>query len=481
MKARTSSQFKALTLLGTASILAASLGYAYIDPSEQPMTRERLVQMLVDRPNVTTLDQVPAILPGDFLINFVLKHGNKIKGERGHLIETKVSQSSDPLLPRAIIYDERTAFTVSYNGGAPEQTANQRLDLLSFDFGKKAFSLQQIDFPIAPSHPQLATTDCATCHGPNLRPIFSMYPDWPSFYGSDNDELTGDVAVEEKEFADYRAFRAKTVPTHPRYSPLYFDKRVESRLGLKMYPSFPYRPDVSERIRDTSRAFAFRPALRLGILYNRLMAQSVGQRIKEHKNYDEFGPYFLFNLLECNWSANSASARAAWASRVEKALGKPAKIRDGGLLDYRQALALFDLRVNDIDIRYSYNHAGYENEDASKKPMELGYIGRYFNSYFDGSATIDELLATQLHADMTKNRRGFKVPATPRGLTTKYQHLEERFKLDENFFRQMDRHGMWLPIPYPLSLNDVHHREGFGPELVAHHRGMCTALESQLR
>lgn len=46
-------------------------------------------------------------------MNFVLKHGIKRKGERGHLNETKVSQSADPQRRLTIIYDERSGFIVS--------------------------------------------------------------------------------------------------------------------------------------------------------------------------------------------------------------------------------------------------------------------------------------------------------------------------------------------------------------------------------
>src|SRR6185369_5906256 len=119
---------------------------------------------------------------------------------------------------------------------------------------------------------------------------------------------------------------------------------------------------------------------------------------------------------------------------------------EGGLLDYRQALALFGLEVRDIDIRYSYDHPGYANEDATGKPMEVGYIGRYFNAYFDGSATIDELLAARIHEDLARDRPKLREAATRHGLTSKYQHLAERFRYDEAFFRQMDRWGEWIPI-----------------------------------
>ena len=462
-------------------IISGLPAQAYIDLQTEEMGRDRLISLISDQPNVTTLDQVPALFPEEFLMNFILKHGIKRTGERGHPVETKVSQSADPLLPRAIIFDERTGFSVSYNGGGPEQKANQRLDILSFDHSAKTFNLEQIDFPIRPGHPHLTTSDCKTCHGPNQRPIFSMYPDWPSFYGSDNDELTGNTVVQKAEFADYKKFRAQVASLHPRYSPLFSAERVRKNLGRDIYASFPYRPDNSTQVRNVSRAFAFRPELRMGILYNRLTAQHVAARIIGSSRYSEFGTYFLFNLLQCGWSANGAKSAQQWQIKAEKLIGEKAKVLTGGLLDYRQNLKIFDLLVNDIDIRYSYTHPGYANQDASKKVMEIGYIGRYFNSYFDGSATIDELVAAKLYQDLSTRNSTLKGIISLWGLIDKYKHLQERFRYDRHFFTQMDQFGKWIHIPYPQQLASVHHRETFTAEFAQQHTRLCQALEKELK
>ena len=142
----------------TLAVGATSL--ALIDVNQTPMSLERLIEIFKMHPEVQTLDQAPAILPDDFLMNFVLKHGVLRKGENGHLNETKVSQSADPLAPRALILDERTGFTVSYNGGGEKQTANQRLDTLSIDPAAKKFSLQKIDFPISNGQATPGLSDC---------------------------------------------------------------------------------------------------------------------------------------------------------------------------------------------------------------------------------------------------------------------------------------------------------------------------------
>ena len=52
-------------------------------------------------PGLKDLDELPAILPEEFRLNFILKHGIKRVGPRGHLVETRVSQSAVPNLPRS--------------------------------------------------------------------------------------------------------------------------------------------------------------------------------------------------------------------------------------------------------------------------------------------------------------------------------------------------------------------------------------------
>lgn len=462
---------------------------ALIDPSSPPMSRDRLAQMAAP---LVSLDQLPAALPGDFRINFTLKHGRLYKGENGHLIEQVVSQSSSPTAPRAVLWDERSGFSISYNGGASGQTEPNRLDVLEFDAATKSFHLSALQFDDAHAPRWQTEADmpepgrkCSKCHGKNDRPIFAMYPDWPSFYGSDNDELTDtSKPVEARESSDYKQFRTEVSTKHlPRYAPLYDAANVKARLrGIDVYPSYPYRQDTSEQIENVSRSFAFRPSLRFGVLMNRLMAQSAAEKIESHPNFDKFGALFLHELLECR----SGSTPARWTPAVKDAIGRtPKTVAGGKTFHYRDMLSLFGLEVRDVDIRYSYNHEGYANEDATRKVMEVGYIdGSYWNSYFDGSATIDELLAMKLYEHLSADPEFSDIKGTianPDGLVVKYERRAERFKFDKNFFTEMDAKGRWIPIPYPeAKLNDVHHREGYPTRFQTQHAALCGKLEGHL-
>ncbi|MCH9681022.1 MAG: hypothetical protein K0V04_06290, partial [Deltaproteobacteria bacterium] len=172
-------------------------------------------------------------LPARFRLNFTLKHGTKGSGLRGHPQElmadvvgdalAKRSQSADLDFPRVIMWDQATGTTISFNGGLTAsgadtrtQTGADRLDLMGWDSKAHRFELWGLDIPVgheggdsawavAPYQPHEPDDDCLRCHGPRSRPIWPMYPDWPGFYGSDNDELTGDSTHQttEREFLGY--------------------------------------------------------------------------------------------------------------------------------------------------------------------------------------------------------------------------------------------------------------------------------------
>src|SRR5262249_43588128 len=159
---------------------------------------------------------------------------------------------------------------------------------------------------------------------------------------------------------------------------------------------------------------------------NRLVAQMTAKRITDHPNFAKFREFFLHGLIECRWSSAQALQSSGWLDQVQSVIGAaPRTVAGGKTLHYRDLLKIFDLGVHDVDIRYSYNHPGYDNDDASNKLMETGYIDNtYWNSYFDGSATIDELLALHLYETLSalpelQDLMGL-VPS-PDGLEVKYQ------------------------------------------------------------
>ncbi|MBY0451634.1 MAG: hypothetical protein K2P92_01280, partial [Bdellovibrionaceae bacterium] len=403
-------------LLGSITLLSIS-SHAIVARNEAPFDRAGLIQLIQNNPSVTQLDQLVPLLPGPFRLNFTLKHGVKRIGQNGHLTEdlANKSLSADPLAPRAILWDERSGFMISYNGGLETQKFPNRLDLLSFDKTTKTFSLEEINFPIQPGQPGLTTSDCKSCHGTNSRPIFAMYPDWPSFYGSINDELTDTKSiVQQKELADYKQFVA-SAHTNNRYAPLYdlgnYQKYMKDINGnsVPFFATFPYRQDVSTVPGDISRAFTFRASLRAGIIMHRLQVQMIANKVLTHPNYPKYNRFFAFNTMMCpiTKAATTTPKLQAYQKDLQTLLAQPIKVRKNGLIDYTQALAIFGLKLQDADMRYSATHpSGYANPSMDitqpQHIMEFGYIdGYYFNSYFDGSATFDELIAAALVKNLT--------------------------------------------------------------------------------
>lgn len=564
-------------------------------------------------------------LPPTFRKGFTLKHGTKQSGLRGHPQEVmadvvsdalaKRSQSADLDFPRVIMWDDTTGFTISYNGGltasedgSRSQTGADRLDLMGWNAQRKTFELWAVDLPVtergpdeawalAPYQPTAQDDNCTHCHGPDSRPIWPMYPDWPGFYGSDNDELTTDSPHQqtEREFLAY--FRACVAPgateatpgfdcsgprkaaatragsprtedlidQRRRYDTLFADDMAEdyaarlaaidaaavrdyilglddqysarlvSRirtpnalaavqgqpedlaqwLGLQLHPTWPYRPNHNEHSTEPSRAFFHRPNLRLGVLYNRLTALSVFEKIRQHPTYRDFDTLVAFSLMDCGRPGDTPEGAAAldrfFEANRTRLHSYDATRGDPHNADYRipypVLLAALDLRVRDIDIRYSYPNRRFDRFDGegpvrpkAANVMQLGYLpyrsGRdynrandaslYWNSYFDGSATTDELLVALVLADLATRRSEYGSLFEPQTLTKKYARFVSRHVLDAPFFERMDGFSGWVPLPFPKRLEAVHHRQSFMRKRDGVHaffdqyRAVCTQLRRDL-
>jgi hypothetical protein len=578
-----------------ASLLLASLAAQAQLPAAQrmKMSEQKLLQIIQEK-QVTELDQVPALLPKSFRSNFTIKHGlmtdekgREIHGPRGHLSEGDIpglGQHSEPLALRAFLFDPYTGFGISYNGGVSPttrdlQTGGNSLDTITFDFGKKEFRLAKIDFPLQTAGKAIPNSqNCTLCHGPSNRPIFSMYPDWPRFYGSDNDELrfgqpprsskdanpdfkkasAMDLLRRDLQLREYKyfhQFKETVVPKNPRYTPL-FAKDAYDVHGFKepnsTYSEYPYRSDVEQPGKelvasDVSRAFTRRAGLRFNLLYSRLFVQQVVKKITTHPNFEKFGRFFVYNTMRCApETQNNRNVMRTWYTPVAAALTEVEKnktiayekwdptnadpsrrlttighfelpsgrlsLREGeSLLDYGQNLALFGLKINDVDMRFTYHHDAYKPEnafrdlcatskdkDCADQVMQVGYLQKsYFNAYNDGSTTMDEHLTAELLqvlaqkdsvlAAFLKKRGALGI----RGLLNKYSGdtFKDRLVFDREFFTAMDSYSKWFSLPYPYKAGDkenhnsffnLHHRALFTSSYRESYNGVCQILERRL-
>lgn len=552
--------------------------------TEYRQMNQQNLQAIIRDNNVSEIDQLIPLLPKKFLSNFTIKHGLMNLGPRGHLAEGDVNGlglHSEPLAPRTFVFDTATGFVISYNGGKKHdgtpQEGGQTLDTMSFDFNSKTFQLSKIDFPLrVAGQAQPNSNTCTLCHGDNNRPIFSMYPDWPRFYGSDNDELKlgegnpsaingvrdtitrrrFEVQAEERRY--FHEFRNSVVPQHPRYAPL-FDPAAYGihrfPVSNSQYPEYPYRSDV-EQLGESldasavSRSFTRRAGLRFNLLYSRLLVQQVVDKIKKHPRFPTYGKFFVYNIMRCGIEAQpnrGTQIMQTWSAPLQRTLTEVQSSRriehkvwneyatadserlvhdsyftlpngqltvlDGKLLRYDQNLALFDLKLNDVDMRFTYYHPAYlpknafkdnkklcedSDADCSAHVMSVGYLQKwYFNSYNDGSTTMDEHLTAELLkvlaesdsslAQILRQRGAYAI----RGLLNKYSGstFEARMVYDREFFTQMDALSKWFSLPYPMvgdfrrnqnSFYNLHHRAGFSSNYRDSFNAVCGHLERRL-
>lgn len=457
-------------------------------------------------------------------------------------------QSATPDFPRVLMWDEATGFTISFNGGAAGQTGGDRLDLMRYDRDADAFELWALDLPLSrplqPYQPHTPSDDCSFCHGPHGRPIWPMYPDWPGFYGSDNDELTTDEApqlMEREHWAHFRRCIAAPGPAgtgsdcsaeagdgRDRFSTLFADamasdlrerwpttereqigRYVEDKphavvaasratawtnedatadwLGLRTHPTFPYRPDHAHEAAEPSRAFFHRPNLRIGVLYNRLLARAVARRLRDDPVFDAHAPLVVASIMDCPWPEDTRSTRRAAQAALleagkERLAGVSSAKADGTAnLPYPIVLATLGLKVRDVDMRFSYPNPRFDRAEdlsapwaAAETPMDVGYIAyaakdmygfsesdAYFNSYFDGSATFNELFVALVLARFAGEDAALADVLELHTLQRKYEKLTPRWALDEVFFRSVDSLGAWFPLPYPRHLRELHDREPY--------------------
>ena len=264
------------------------------------------------------------------------------------------------------------------------------------------------------------------------------------------------------------------------------DNEMKQWLGLQLHPNYPYRPNHELQKSEASRALFHRPNLRAGALYNRLNARRVFALFRKSPVYEPFKKLIAFTLMDCGWSKQDSEGReavlAAFAEVVANELASvdmalPAADSEGRIL-YPVLLAALGLQLRDVDIRFSYPNEHFDPFDRSyKKPtfantvMDLGYVKyksrdnnqqngatRYFNSYFDGSASFDELLVAKILAELDES---YTALYELNSFQHKFEEVTSRYQLDKALFAKMDRLGRWFPLPYPKHLKPLHNRQAF--------------------
>lgn len=289
------------------------------------------------------------------------------------------------------------------------------------------------------------------------------------------------------------------------------DREMRQWLGLTLHENYPYRPNHELQKSEASRAIFHRPNLRLGALYNRLNSRRVMALIRKSPAYEPFRKLIAFSLMDCGWGPGQSAERRAILAQFGAAVGEklvkqemelPGPNSDGRIL-YPVLLAALGLQVRDVDIRFSYPNTKFDLFDRSykgptfaKTVMDLGYIKyeardnnqksssvRYFNSYFDGSASFDELLVAQILEELGED---YSKLYTLNSFESKFNEVTSRYQLDKRLFGKMDALSKWFPLPYPKHLKPLHNRQAFlrkragGYPFRDQHVAVCTQLGSDM-
>lgn len=513
--------------------------------------------------NSVTLAETIHLLPALLRKNVTFKHGTLVEGARGHEIERKNSQTADRFYPRAILWDEETGFSLSFNGGLRGQTGNNRIDLLWFDQKTFEYHLGALLYPVPdPNQIRLIRKDekgvtCTSCHGPRNRPVWAMYPDWPAFYGSDNDEIVGkedffktfvEQVARNPELTDYVHDETVRLNPHVKEAGLTQEDHREAHLRFRplfelgpthlgrwfgrgsrvaYYLEFPYRPSNAAELAHPSRAFFFRPNLRFGILYNRMNALNIHAAVTKHPNFEALKEELLYTILDCTWPAPTLLARAKENIKAKTGL----ELREfDGKINQLDIWKMFGLTIRDVDIRVNHNSPTYTKAESrvlahKNNIMDVGYVELrhdypadaheavdeiypldwrvkwkkwYFNSYFDGASTFNELVSAHfLRTWPRKTPADLKIANLykPVSLEDKYgpknaARLAARWGYDKKYFQAMDKMGKWIPLPFPTELTEEHHRDRLfyedrigqpkRPPYKPHWEKICGALAEKL-
>tara|TARA_R110002096_G_scaffold436061_1_gene666641 strand:+ start:27322 stop:29325 length:2004 start_codon:yes stop_codon:yes gene_type:complete len=289
------------------------------------------------------------------------------------------------------------------------------------------------------------------------------------------------------------------------------DAEMRAWLGLTQHPNYPYRPNHELQKSEASRAIFHRPNLRAGALYNRLNSLRVLALMRKSPLYERFKSHIAFSLMDCGWGPTSGEARemalSAFAAAANEQLSQagmafPNPTSDGRIL-YPALLAALGLTLRDVDIRYAYPNArfdvfdeNYTEPTMAKTVMDLGYIAYaaddanrgngaryYFNSYFDGSASFDELLAAQILEELGPT---YTRLYTLNSFEFKFRDVTSRYELDKKLFAKMDRLSKWFPLPYPKHLAPLHNRQAFlrkrggSYPFLDQHTAVCSKLRDSM-
>lgn len=358
----------------------------------------------IEQSGASEIEDVLPILERKFGSNFTVVY------------DSDSAQDSTLQNPRIVMWDEYAGLVATFNGHVSEAESNV-MEMIQFDFNSAQFNFLRQTFPLARSSqgtPQFAPTapkDCKLCHGTDPRPIWAEYPKWPGVLGGDNDFVDASRPEDEHRYIEF----VREASSHPRYREL-FDKAPKLD-----WPTYPYRSETGpqEAVKNSA---TLRPNLRLTELLARLNALRVMRLIRKNPDYAKNIPALLYGFLGCDGNG------------IQKTPEALLKLAGVGILD--------------IDLRTSFI-------TDQAQTLASG------ESYFDGSGSMNELLANEIFKDAVALDPSYQDVYVPNKLRIKYRFKNQANTMDTEFNTRMDELGQWIPIPYPAEEMESKHRQQF--------------------
>jgi hypothetical protein len=161
----------------------------------------KFLNELIDRKNITTIEDLLPELPQEIRAEYVLMH------------TSRSLQGATFQAPRAILHWDSAKKIMSFNGG-PEQKGGSSIEMIQFNEDTRKFEFHRLDFE--KDKPPIRDQNlkrCHHCHRQDARPNWEHYFVWPGAYGEDDDSYN------QKEVEEINVF-IQNSKTHPRYKNL---------------------------------------------------------------------------------------------------------------------------------------------------------------------------------------------------------------------------------------------------------------------
>ena len=376
----------------------------------------------IEESGASTLAQAVPILAKNLKSNFTaVYHSNSVQGgtERD---------------PRVIFWDEGSGFAATFSGD-PLGSEHDAIEMFQFDSKTARFEFLRQVFPLSktstglPDFSPKREASCLSCHGKDPRPIWAEYPSWSGVFGSDNDLLK---APEKTLFESFVSYAENNLLYGALFPP-------DIRKG---WPSYPYREETGPiaKIRNSA---TFRPNQRLGQLATRLNAARAMRLIRQSPNYRENIPALLYGFLGCNGNGIQQTPAA---------------------LTSLAAISLLDL-----DLRVTFKAESQTIAELAEGP-----------SYFDGSASMNELIASKIFEDAVEFDKSYDEAYFPRGLFNKYKPGPRINMMDMALNIRMDGLGTWIPTPFRTEEVEKKHRELFNEDFRQNWENTCAFVKKRM-